>query len=186
MRSATENAARLGLDQVRFAQADLTTWTTSQRFDAITGRLITMYLPDASGSIAALARFVRPGGVVLLQEFAMSASTQEPETPLFRQTLNHVLAAFRVAGAPTDLGYGLGRLFRGAGLGRPTMSIDGRWEDGRDATAYALLVGITRTLLPVMIGSGIATAAEMEIETLEERLRTVGAEVDAGCGHRCS
>lgn len=177
VQTATERAARLGLDNVTFQQADLTSWQPEATFDALTGRLITMYLPNPPAAIAALSRAVRPGGVVLLQEFAMSTGRPVEGAALLQLTIDRMLAAFRAVGAPTDLGLDLGRVFRGAGLGTPTMTVASRWEDGPDAVAYALLAGITRTLLPVMEAHHIATAAEVDIDTLEDRLRATSDQV---------
>ncbi len=171
VQTGNERAARLGLDNVSFQQADLATWQPEETFDALTGRLITMYLPNPSATIASLSRALRPGGVVLLQEFAISSAQQVDGAALFQRTLDRVLAAFRAAGVPTDLGYDLGRVFRGAGLGTPTMTVGGHWEDGPDAVGYGLLAGITRTLLPVITAHHIATTAEVDIDTLEDRLR---------------
>ena len=139
VRTANERAVRLGLDNVSFQQADLATWQPGETFDVLTGRLITMYLPDPSTVIASLSRALRPGGIVLLQEFAISSAQQIDGAALFQRALDRVLAAFRAVGVPTDLGYGLGRVFRAAGLGTPTMTVGGRWEDGPDAVAYGLL-----------------------------------------------
>jgi len=89
-----------------------------------------------------------------------------------RLGLDNMLAALRAVGVPTDLGYDLGRVFRGAGLGTPTTTMAARWEDGPDAVAYGLLAAVVRTLLPVITAHRIATAAEVDIDTLEDRLRT--------------
>ena len=176
VQTANERAVRLGLDNVSFRQADLATWQPTETFDALTGRLITMYLPNPSAVIASLSGALRPGGIVLLQEFAMSAARQVDGAALVQRTLDWLLAAFRAVGAPTDLGYDLGRVFRGAGLGTPTMTVAARWEDGPDAMAYGLLAGIIRTLLPVITAHDIATAAEVDIDTLEDRLRAANSQ----------
>jgi SAM-dependent methyltransferase len=178
--AARSRATEAGLDNVRFEQADLDHWAPDRHFDLLTGRLISMYLPDPAATVRRLSEALRPGGVVLLQEFVMSACRQLPETPLFGQTMQRVLAAFAAVGAPTDLGYALGAVLRGAGLEQPTMTLAGRYEDGPDAVAYALLVGITRTLAPAIIGHRLATAAELDLDTLEERLRTAGGQARAG------
>ena len=130
---------RSGLDNFSFRQADLASWEPTETFDALTGRLITMYLPNPSAVIESLTRALRPGGVVLLQESAISSARQPNASPLVQRTLDWVLAAFRAGGAPTHLGYDLGRVFRGAGLPTPTMTVAARWEDGPDAVAYGLL-----------------------------------------------
>ncbi|HET9913319.1 MAG TPA: hypothetical protein VFQ13_15595, partial [Anaerolineales bacterium] len=46
-----------------------------------------------------------------------------------------------------------------------------RVERGPDSPVYDQPVMITRTLLPVMERTGIATAAEVDIDTLAARLR---------------
>ena len=112
----------------------------------------------------------------LLQEFAISSAQQVDGAALLQRTLDRVLAAFRAAGVPTDLGYDLGRVFRGAGLGTPTMTVGGHWEDGPDGVGYGLRAGITRTLLPVMTVHHIATSAEVDIDTLEDRLRATSSQ----------
>jgi SAM-dependent methyltransferase len=179
VRTATEGAARLGLTNVRFVHADLTTYVPEAPVDAITARLITMYLRDPVGTLTRLAGAVRPGGVVLLQEFAISSAHAVPSNPLFDRMLELVLGGFRAVGAPTDLGYDLGRILRGAGLGTPTMTVGARWEDGTDAVGYALLAGVVRTLRPAIVGHGLATDAELDVDHLEGRLR---AEIVEGPG----
>jgi hypothetical protein len=48
--------------------------------------------------------------------------------------------------------------------------------------AYRILAEVTRTLLPVMTRLGVATAGEVDIDTLETRLRRAAAEADSGVG----
>ena len=151
--TAAANAGSRGHDHVVFEQADVLGWEPPRRFDALIGRLVLMYLPDPAAVVQRLARAVVPGGLVLFQDFAISAARQRPETAVFRVALDRVLAAFEAAGRPTDMGYGLGRVLRAAGLPDRDMSVGGRWEDGPDATAYRLLAEITRTLLPVMVNA---------------------------------
>jgi SAM-dependent methyltransferase len=178
--TATSAARSRGLDHVAFEQADVLGWEPPRRFDALIGRLVLMYLPDPAAEVQRLARAVAPGGLVLFQDFAISAARQHPETAVFRVALDRTLAAFEAAGCPTDMGYDLGRVLRAAGLPEPRMSIGGRWEDGPDATAYQLLTEVTRTLLPVMVSRGLATEAEVDVDHLEERLRAAAAEAGSG------
>lgn len=178
--AANAGAQARGLHNVTFVRADLFTWSSEKSFDALTGRLICMYLPDPAAVVARLAQRLRPGGIVLLEEFSISSFLQQPETALLRRHLDLVLAAFRAVGVPTDLGFDLGHVFRAAGLDTPVMAIGGRWEDRPDAVGYALLAGVVRTLAPVMINFGLATADELQLDTLEDRLREAGAAVDAG------
>ena len=71
-------------------------------------------------------------------------------------------------------------MLRAAGLSQPQMSVAARWEEEPDAMAYRILAEVTRTLLPVMTRLGVATAAEVDIDTLESRLRRAAAEAGSG------
>jgi SAM-dependent methyltransferase len=182
VRTATRAAEAAEVGNASFVTADLTTWASDERFDLITGRFITLYLPRPAEAIARLVRLLRPDGVVLLQEVTISATTQVPETTLFRRTLDLVKIGLRTAGIALDLGLDLDRVFDGAGLPRPTMMVGGRWEPGPDAITYTLLTAIARTLLPIITAHGIATDAEVEIDTLEQRLRNEAAEAGSAVG----
>ena len=72
------------------------------------------------------------------------------------------------------MGGKLWRAFRDAGLPAPEMIAGGRVEGGTDAYAFDYIAQTLRSLLPVAERVGSATRAEMELETLAERLR-VGA-----------
>jgi hypothetical protein len=61
--------------------------------------------------------------------------------------------------------------FLRAGLPRPTMLAAARVESGPLSPAYDYLADIVRSLLPLIERAGIATAEEIEIDTLADRLR---------------
>jgi hypothetical protein len=63
-----------------------------------------MHLPDPAAVVRRLARAVVPGGLVLFQDFAISAARQHPKTAVFRVALDRTLAAFEAAGRPTHMG----------------------------------------------------------------------------------
>jgi hypothetical protein len=137
-----------------------------------------MYFPDHAAALRRLAEHVRPGGLIVVQEIDTLGGRSEPTCALFDQTLRWVHDAFARAGANPSMGRGLLAAFLGAGLARPQMLLGARVESGPDSAAYASLAGIARTLLPVMEANGIATAAEVGIDTLVERLRNEA--VDGG------
>src|SRR5947209_7119050 len=121
IRAAQGHADRLGLRNVRFEQGDLRTWDHEDRFDAVVGRLVLMYLPDPVAALTMLCSRLEPGGVVLIEECSVTGARQVPETMLFRQTLDRLLATFERLGIPPDFGFDLGRIFRAAGLDTPLM-----------------------------------------------------------------
>ncbi len=62
-------------------------------------------------------------------------------------------------------------LFLEAGLPEPQMRLDAAVGGGPEWAGYGYMVSLLRTLLPLIVKFGIATAEEVEIDTFEERLR---------------
>jgi hypothetical protein len=63
-----------------------------------------------------------------------------------------------------------------AGLPQPALFSETPIGGGVDAPHYAWLAGVTRTLLPRMVETGIVTAETLAIDTLESRLRSAVVE----------
>jgi ubiquinone/menaquinone biosynthesis C-methylase UbiE len=51
-----------------FLEADLSTFQPDRTFDAVVGRLVLLYVPDAPSVLRRLSRAVRPGGIIAFQE----------------------------------------------------------------------------------------------------------------------
>jgi SAM-dependent methyltransferase len=164
------------MHQVRFEVGDLLTWEPAERYDALTGRLVAMYLPGAAAVLERLARSLVPRGIVVLQEFAMSSAVQRPESPEFARWKSWFIEAFRASGLPTDLGLDLQDLLLRSGVVAEGAVATAPLECGPAATGYQLLAGIIRTLTPAIVAHGIATEEEIDIETLEQRARETGAD----------
>jgi SAM-dependent methyltransferase len=172
-RRAAENT---GVRHARFEVGDLLTWQPEEQYDALTGRLVAMYLPDAAAVLRRLSRSLVPGGLVVLQEFAMSTALQRPESAQFRQWKSWFISAFRASGLPTDLGLELHDLLVRCGIPPEGTVAAAPLESGPDATGYHLLTQIMRTLTPVLVAHGIATEEDIDIDTLEQRARATGAD----------
>jgi hypothetical protein len=69
--------------------------------------------------------------------------------------------------------------FRAAGLPGPELEPTRFVGGGPDFFAYSQGTMVVRSLLPLIVAHGIATADEIDIDTLEERIR---AEAVAGGG----
>jgi hypothetical protein len=81
-----------------------------------------------------------------------------------------VIAAFERAGAEVDMGLKLDATFRAAGLPPPECYAAARPVAGADSAGYAVFAAVARSLLPAIEKFGIATAAEVAIDTLAQRL----------------
>lgn len=169
----------LGITCITFAQADLRALPDLGTFDALIGRLILMYDAEPAGLLRDLARHVRPGGIVAFQEIDLTSPMSLPEQPLYTQMFRWMVDAFRAAGADPQMGMRLYATYRAAGLPEPELETGRFLGGGPGFTLYAQGAMVVRSLLPVIVANDIATAEQIDIETLEERLR---AEIVAGGG----
>jgi ubiquinone/menaquinone biosynthesis C-methylase UbiE len=65
---ARECAVAAGQPNIRFAQWEVDAFAPVERFDALIGRTILMYLPDPAGTLRRLCSTLSPGGIVAFQE----------------------------------------------------------------------------------------------------------------------
>lgn len=151
---ADRRAREAGLTNVSFAVHDLSDLTLTGPVDALIGRLVLMYLSDP-------------------------AATCEPDCPLVAATGERIIQTFIRAGLDHRTGLKLARIYRNAGLPAPQTLQGARVESGPDSPVYAWLTQTTRTLLPLMERTGVASAAEVGIDTLETRLRDAVVATDA-------
>jgi SAM-dependent methyltransferase len=148
-------------------------------FDAVIGRLILMYLPDPAAVLRRLRGCVRPGGILAFHEMAVPLARSVPEGELYRRCIQWIIDLYARAGFGFDMGGKLFAAFAGAGLPVQQMILGGRMEGGPDSVVYEYLADTLRSLLPMMERLGIATAAEVDIDTLAARLRQEAVEHNA-------
>jgi ubiquinone/menaquinone biosynthesis C-methylase UbiE len=168
---ASQRATAAGLTNVHFVTEDLSELILEEPVDALIGRLVLMYFADPAVILRRLTNLLKPGGLVVFHELDTTASKSEPVCELFETTTSLIEQAFTRAGADIKMGLKLSRVFQEAGLPRPQMIQEARVENGPDSEAYNTVTKLTRTLLPLMERTGIATAAELDIDTLASRLR---------------
>ena len=79
---ARARAERLGLANVTFTVGDIHDPAGGGPFDAVTGRLVLMYVPDPVAVLRAQAGVLRPGGLVAPVEFDVSTARTLPAVSL--------------------------------------------------------------------------------------------------------
>jgi protein-L-isoaspartate O-methyltransferase len=173
---AAERCERRGMANVTFVHADVHTASLTGPFDAVVSRLLLLYTPDPATVLKRYAAIVRPGGVVVAMEYEMTAAGLLPSTPLAQQTTRWILEAFRRSGLDPMLGARLGDVLEVAGLEQPTVLGLQTYLPAGEPMGPRMVTGILRTLLPVLERAGIATADEVGLDTLHERLATDQAE----------
>jgi SAM-dependent methyltransferase len=180
LRTAFERTQDAGLDHVSFVTADVRDAVLAGPFDAVVGRFVVMYLPDPAAAVRELAARLAPGGIVAFQEYNFTADSirQSPPTPLWQRTWNWTIETIARAGLPSEPGFGLRGTFRDAGLREPTMRLSAYVGGGPDSFAYTWAAESLRSMLPLTLKLGVASADEVDIDTLADRLRaeTVAAD----------
>jgi SAM-dependent methyltransferase len=167
---ATARAEQRGLSNVRFVVGDIHDRAPDGPFDAIIGRLVLMYVPDPAAVLRTQAGVLVPGGVVAPIEFDMDSARSLPSTPLAAQALSWLRETFTRAGIDPALGPGLWSVLQAAGL-QPLGMIGVQPHFGpEDPDGPAILAGIVKTVLPLIERLGVATAAEVGADTLQQRL----------------
>lgn len=177
--AAQGRAERAGLANVRFLVGDAAELELDHTVDALIGRLVLMYFPDPAAVLRHVLRYLASGGIVACQEMDLSGTTSEPYCELVDATGRRIVETFTRAGIDPRAGLKLRRVFQAAGLPAPRMIQGARVEGGPDSPVYDYMAQTTRTLLPLIERTGVATAAEVGIETLAARLRQEVLDQDA-------
>jgi SAM-dependent methyltransferase len=168
---ARERAAQADAENVTFEIADASTFQSAEVFDAVVGRLVLAYQPDPAAVLRHLASLVRDGGVIAFHECDLSTASTKPEVPLFKRVVGLVIETYRRANLEADMGSRLHSAFHGAELPAPQMIAAARVESGPNSLAYAAVSRVVSSAAPMMERLGVATTAELELDTLEARLR---------------
>ena len=175
---ARARALVAGYENVSFVAGDINSVELDDDFDAIVGRFILIHLREPAATLRTLVRHLRPGGLVAFQDADFTpAAVSIPPSRLVEQLDAWIKEAFRCAGLEMQMGLKLYHLFPEAGVPVPCMSSEAVVIGSRESNqaeiklAIAYVLNFVHLLLPLILKSGIATAEEVAIDTLAERLR---------------
>jgi SAM-dependent methyltransferase len=167
---ANERAAFRGLKNVNFVEGSVEDLPYDGVFDAVVGRLVLMYRRDPTRDLRALIRCLRPGGFTVFQELDMLPGKTVPPAKTVDDVRAWLLDTFARAGIELEMGPKLYGAFEAAGLPPPQMRVDG-FMGGTASFAPAIVAHVARLLLPKAESLGTIGAKEVDIDTLEERMR---------------
>jgi hypothetical protein len=159
------------LANVRFEVGELLE-PPSGPFDAVVGRLVLMYQPDMAACLRALARSVRPGGVIAFLETSLSGDAAPPAWPepgpLAGRVSDLIQIAFGSTGTQTLAGLRLPSSMRDAGMvPQPPYESGSILYEGRQAAD--MQAGLFRSMVPVLQAAG-ADLAGIDLSTLADDL----------------
>jgi ubiquinone/menaquinone biosynthesis C-methylase UbiE len=170
-----ERAESEGLTNISTLAGDLHALALPHDIDAVIGRHILIHVPDPLEIVRLVSGFVRPGGVVVFQEYDFSVMHAGfPPTPLRDRTFE-VFRDFFAMARHGNMGTRLPVLFAAAGL----TDIDARAEypvgpGVAESPYYEWFAESLRSILARAVAAGVPGARDVEIDTLEERLRAEG------------
>lgn len=171
LEAARERAAARSLRKVTFRVGDPGEMTFERPFDAVIGRYVLQFQKDPAAMLRKLAAHVRPGGLVVFHEIDWGGVGSFPPAPTYDQCCRWCIDTLRLGGTETRMGIKLHSTFVTAGLAPPSMRLEAVITGGPGSPALLQLVtDLVTTLLPEMERLGVATAAEVRLETLVERM----------------
>jgi SAM-dependent methyltransferase len=178
---ARERAQAAGLDNVTFEEREIDGLLATGRFDAVVGRFVLMYQADPIATLRHVARVVKNGGLLVVQEpdFGGGIITY-PVVPLWQEVSHWINETFRRGGVHHDIGGKLYHLFRQAGLPGPEL-LQHVSTVGGPATRPICenSAALVASMLPRIEKFGIASAAVVQADTLADRLESAACAADA-------
>jgi len=168
---ARTRAIRRNLSNVAFQVGDPAAMHFDLPFDAIIGRFVLMYQDDPAASLKHMMRYLRAGGLVAFQELDSTACRSWPAVPVFDDAARWLAEGLRSSGARPELGLEMHSLFLDCGLPQPRMRVDTLVSGEGDSPVYKLVAEAVRSLAPTLEQLNIASAAQVKIDSLADRMR---------------
>ena len=171
--TARQRATDAGMRNVEFIAGDARALTFVNQFDAIVGRFVLMYMADPRQAFAKFITHLKPRGIAAFQEpeYTLYPAFLHPDTPLMNRLIQWILDVFEHSSAHLDMGVGLYRAFVDAGLSPPTMHLESPIGAAEAWAGYRYMATIFQSLLPLLEKYGLATAEQVDVDTLAARLR---------------
>lgn len=165
--SVLDRAREDAPSNVRFVEADLHP-DDGEPFDAVVGRRVLKYQPDVIDAVRRLVGQLKPGGVIAFQEIdaTMLPAAVEP-LPLHREVHRWIWETLERKGTNLHMGFQLHPTFVAAGVTDVRVRAEAIVQTPDEPRPIG---DILRFLLPKIVEHGIATADEVDVDTIEERL----------------
>ncbi len=170
--AARARMAEKGFDWVEFEERDIHELTDCAPFDAVVGRFILLHVPDPIAMLRGLLPHLAPDGRLAFIEIDLSSLQIVPTMAPFEEALGWIAEAYRRAHIEPEMGSRLFSTYKALGL-EPQLEAMSRVEGGPQADAYDYLADTVRSLLPSIEQLGVATAQEVDVDTLADRLRRI-------------
>jgi 2-polyprenyl-3-methyl-5-hydroxy-6-metoxy-1,4-benzoquinol methylase len=154
-----------------FLEGDPSEMSFDRAFDAVVGRYVLMFQNRPAAMLERLASHVRPGGLIAFHELDYEGITSWPPLATFDRVTRWTAETTRLYGADPHMGAKLLAAFVTAGLPAPRVRVEALSGKGAGSADLLLLArNLARSLLPEMERRGVATRAEVDVDTLFDRM----------------
>jgi 2-polyprenyl-3-methyl-5-hydroxy-6-metoxy-1,4-benzoquinol methylase len=168
---ARQRVEARSLRNVSFREGNPADMMFDRPFDAVIGRYVLMFQPDPAAMLRGLAKHARRGGLVFFHEPDLDGSRSSPAVPTYDQCCRWIAETLRLSGADIRMGTKLFSTFIAAGLPAPSLQLETLIAGvANNGDPLALIAGLALTLAGEMERLGVATAAEVGLETLADRM----------------
>lgn len=174
LEKARERASLLEISNVTFIEGDVREAELSGEFDAVVGRLVLLYFADPLDGLSTIVRRIKKGGIVAFHEADMNEDfigLSYPVVSIWNDTARTILQTFSGAGMHMRMGRLLMKTFLAAGLSFPSLTEEAVAGGGPDFSGYSWIANTLRNIAPLTEKLGIATVAELELDSLVDRIR---------------
>jgi ubiquinone/menaquinone biosynthesis C-methylase UbiE len=158
---------------VSFREGDPAEMKFDEPFDAVIGRYVLAFQKNPAAMLKKLAKHVRPGGLIVFHEGDLEGCQSFPPSPIYDSCCRWLTETTRLLGVEPRTGMKLHSAFVSAGLPAPTLRLEAVIGGGRNSLdSVRLAAEVVPVLLPEILRLGVATAIEIGVETLTERIIT--------------
>ena len=155
---------------VTFRESELSAIAFDQGFDAAIGRYVLCFQPDPVSLVRSIANLVRPGEIILFHEPDREQTFSFPPVPTYDRAYQWVSETYRRSGMDVRMGAKLYSTFCAAGLAGPIMRMHSIIGGANACDEVHLDADQAMVLASEIERLGMATASELDIETLVERI----------------
>jgi len=170
LEKARARAREKSLSNVTFLECDLATMRFDKLFDAVVGRYVMCFQPDPVALLRTIAGVARPGGIVMFHEPERDLMRSYPASPIYDRACRWLGEAYRRSGVDVSIGTKLYSMFQDAGLPAPTMRLQAIIGGANALDEIHLDADQAMIVADDIIRLGVATAQELQIETLFDRI----------------
>lgn len=176
LKMARANAERAGAKNIEFARAQLGAEDLPFKdFDVVHCRLLLMHLPDADRALGAMARAVRPGGLLACEESSAASVFTSPRC----EPIERMNELFRALGRGRGLDFDIGDKLFGLVGKHTSRLVASRFIQPmlplESAVKFLTLAAVE--MKPALLTSGLAT--EQQANEIMDALRNFQADQSA-------